>query len=160
MVNFVTFEHRSGIAISRACCVSDWNSRASLKCLYNYHNTALYQENSTTFWRRVHRGACSGVTQPGQWRRGRGCSPSRHRARRRPPGSWSASEPQKSVPWSSCPSRLKTIETPDSTTNPLEFCSCNRNGVAESHIPRTFWVRVARIMISVRMGVTRTSTPE
>lgn len=27
-------------------------------------------------------------------------------------------------------------------------------------LPRTFWVRVARIIISVRMGVTRTSTPE
>lgn len=27
-------------------------------------------------------------------------------------------------------------------------------------LPKTFWVRVARMMISVRIGVTRTSTPE
>ena len=33
-------------------------------------------------------------------------------------------------------------------------------GIQGQGIPRTFWVRVALTMISVRRGVTRTSTPE
>jgi hypothetical protein len=48
--------------------------------------TVPCQGKSITFGQQAHRGACSAETRPGQWRRGRGCSPSRHRAPHRPQG--------------------------------------------------------------------------
>lgn len=158
---FLSPSNTSPALMSQTCCEDDMVVRYSYMWLIQVSERV---GSGITFGRRGHRAACTGGTRPGRRRRGRGSGPSRRRAPRHHQESWSASAPPTLAPLSSGPSRLnaKHHQPPEQQNlrsgvegNRKARDACHR----EMHVPRTFWVRVARMMISVRMGVTRISTP-